>query len=172
MFDFEGHPLDSLNVWKYVKTGASAVAVSYSLDNGTTWAGCDAIKDVSHDVEIIFDKGTVLQNNHLKDTIFDGVAVKMQNGSLIMKEGAVIRDNTVSAASGSSGVGGRGGAVHLDESASFTMEGGEIYGNYASFGGGIYNEANMSVSGAPKIYNASDIMGAGVGQGATEPKRK
>lgn len=31
MFDFEGHPLDSLNVWKYVKTGAVATINKQNL---------------------------------------------------------------------------------------------------------------------------------------------
>lgn len=119
----------------------------------------------NNNAKVILDNGAILQNNHLKESGYNGAAVMMESGSLTMKAGSVIRNNT---AIGTSGNLGGGGSVHVDKGASFTMEGGEIYGNYASLSGGaIVNEGSFTLTGCVIHSNVSGNNGGALGAKGT-----
>lgn len=84
---------------------------------------------------LILESGAVLQNNVLTADGFSG-AVEVGNGgegTLIMRDGAKICNNAA--------VSGAGVDIRAD--GIFRMEGGEIYGNYASkYGGALWTAAD------------------------------
>lgn len=158
-----------------------------TIDGGAVWDNAENVKARTNsgfsaggnawliyctnnaDAEVILDNGAILQNNHLNNSSFNGAAVMMESGSLTMKAGAVIRNNTAIGTSGN--YGGGSGAVHVGSGASFTMEGGEIYGNYASLSGGaIVNQGSFTLAGGVIHSNVSGNNGGAIsaqGQGTT-----
>lgn len=75
----------------------------------------------NHHGELILEAGTILQNNHL-DGLSDGAGVVVAElSTLIMKDGAEIRNNTAY----------KNAAVVASNGSNFQMESGSIHGNYA-----------------------------------------
>lgn len=119
---------------------------------------------------LTLDSGTVLRNNHLNGKV-NGAAVWLEGGTMIMKDGAKIINNT---ATGTNGYGGAGGAVQIDGGAAFYMEGGEISGNYASTAAGaVYVESDgvfAMTGGAIRENAAGNNSGAVGGQAGYQVK--
>lgn len=100
---------------------------------------------------LILERGAVLQNNVLTADGFSG-AVEVGNGSegtLIMRDGAKICNNAA--------VSGAGVDIRAD--GIFRMEGGEIYGNYASkYGGAVWTAAGCLLCPAVRYVIMSQEM--------------
>ena len=104
--------------------------------------------------------GTVNGSLTLENIILDGNnkaggIVVNAGGFLTMQDGAVIQNC-------STGYGSNGGGVY--NYGTFTMEGGEISGNTAGFGGGVYNDTNstFNMSGGEISGNTANYDGGGV----------
>lgn len=111
---------------------------------------------------VTLDDGAILQNNALNKSRYNGAAVMIEEGALIMNSGAVIRNN--SAVGTTDDWGGGGAAVGINNPAcAFTMNGGEIYGNYASVAGGaVCNFGTFTFNGGKIYKNASGNHGGAV----------
>ena len=154
-----------------------------TIDGGAVWDNAGNVKERQNsgfssggngwliyccdsDAKVILDNGAILQNNHLNESGYNGAAVMLESGSLTMKAGSVIRNNT--AIGTSENFGGGGGAVHVDKGASFTMEGGEVYGNYASLtGGALVNQGSFTLTGGVIHSNVSGNNGGALGAKGT-----
>lgn len=113
--------------------------------------------------------GSVCINNGSKGTIQDcniygnqstgnGAGICLSNGSykkgasLEIKNGAGIHGNTSS---------GYGGGVYCADSVKGSISGGSVYNNTASYGAGIYHEAEFLMSGGTVRNNQSANSGGG-----------
>lgn len=98
--------------------------------------------------------GAKIEKNNQENT--NGGGVVMSGGVFIMKEGSSITNNTIVKDEGSGynyiSRTGRGGAVHLG-GGTFTMEGGEIYENTASYTGGLYITGGDFIMKGGRIYS-------------------
>ncbi len=151
--------------------GSVLTLTNITIDGGAVWSGNDPATRsnsglsftatahffaVDENATLVLDTGTVLQNNDLGDSFYGGAVAVGANsgGKLVMKPGAVIRNNT----------GSLGGGVYVGTNAVFEMEGGTISGNYAVQGGGgvivmdgVFTMKNGEISG-----NAAGNNGGGV----------
>jgi len=78
------------------------------------------------------------------------------SGTFTMNDG-VIRNNSTG------GTKPFGGGVHVELDASFTMSGGEIYGNSATYGGGVDVDGSFTMTGGKIRDNTAGYAGGGVG---------
>lgn len=102
---------------------------------------------------LILEDGAVLQNNNLGNTSYGAAVYLESGGTLIMKPGSTICKNAAQV----------GGAVCIDKDASFALEGGKLYGNYAYSGGGaVFTEGDFTMSGGEIYQNASGNNGGAV----------
>ncbi|MDR1325589.1 MAG: InlB B-repeat-containing protein [Treponema sp.] len=76
-------------------------------------------------------------------------------GKLEMNDGAKISGNN-------NGGGGNGGGVVVNSGGTFTMSGGEISGNTASWGGGVYVSGTFTMTGGVVSGNRASKQGGGV----------
>lgn len=151
--------------------GSVLTLTNITIDGGAVWSGNDPATRsnsglsftttahffaVDENATLVLDTGTVLQNNDLGDSFYGGAVAVGANsgGKLVMKPGAVIRNNT----------GSLGGGVYVGTNGVFEMEGGTISGNYAVQGGGgvivmdgVFTMKNGEISG-----NAAGNNGGGV----------
>ena len=81
MFDFEGHPLDSLNVWKYVKTGAIAPkqVVSITAEDITVELGEEIIPPSSVTVKYNYGDDETVSTGITWDT--EAITAAKENGA-------------------------------------------------------------------------------------------
>jgi len=132
-----------------------------TLDGGAVWSSDDPVTrtnsgiscsgnahliNVTDNGELILDSGTVLKNSHLNGERAYGAAVSVGStgtGTLVMKDGSQITDNTVYC-----------GAVYVWDNGAFNMEGGIISGNYGAnnggavcMGGGSFTMSGGSITG-------------------------
>lgn len=151
--------------------GSVLTLTNITVDGGAVWNGNDpatrsnsgiSLSGTAHlfavdgNATLVLDSGTVLQNNDLGNT-YQGGAVGVgttSGGKLVMKPGAIIRNNT----------GSVGGGVYVGGNGVFVMEGGTMSGNYAVTGGGAvyvgdgaFTMKNGEISG-----NAAGNNGGGV----------
>ncbi|WP_418748204.1 hypothetical protein [Frisingicoccus sp.] len=115
-------------------------------NSGLSFSGNDHLFTVYDGGTLILESGTVLQNNDLIGTNKYGGAISVASsgaGTLIMNDGAVIKDNTVYT-----------GAVYVWPEGAFIMNGGTISGNYGMnnggavcMGGGTFNMKGGMISG-------------------------
>ncbi|MCM1101732.1 MAG: hypothetical protein NC079_06890 [Clostridium sp.] len=147
--------------------GSSAILKDITVDGGAVWDGDDPASRtntgivcrgngwlfmVDRDASLTLESGTVLQNNAL-GTGWYGAGVAVLEGTLVMKEGAVVRDNTAQT----------GGGICVQADGIFEMEGGEISGNYATnSGGGVFVQGNFTMSGGSIAGNQAVVGGGGV----------
>ena len=183
LIDGQGHTIKRGTKTGYLfgnnKQAGTLIFRNVTIDGGAVWDNAGNVENRQNsgfsaggdawliycaenaDAAVILDNGAILQNNHLNNSVFNGAAVMMKSGSLTMKAGAVIRYNTAIGTSGN--YGGGSGAVHVDKGASFTMEGGEIYGNYASLSGGaIVNQGSFTLKGGVIRGNVSGNNGGAI----------
>lgn len=150
-----------------------------TIDGGAVWDNADNVQGrrnsgfsgggsqnmiyiCNEDASVTLDEGAILQNNSLDQSKFNGAAVMIEDGTFIMNDGAVIRNN--SAVGTTEEWGGGGAAVGVNYSGcTFIMNGGEIYGNYASrAGGAVCNFGTFNFNGGKIYKNASGNHGGAV----------
>lgn len=152
---FENITIDGGAVWNNAEDVKGRQNSGYS-SSGTT----NLIYIDNDNASVTLGAGAILQNNSLVQSSYNGAAVLINDGKLIMNGGSAIRNNC---AAGTGGYGGGGGAVGINSGGTFTMNGGEIYGNYASVTGGAVINSGTFQFNSGKIYkNASDNNGGGV----------
>lgn len=171
--DGKGHTIkrgSGLNTGLFSASEAGSVVTfrNITIDGGANWQGENpatrtnsgislgqdaSLVYVSGGATVVLDSGAVLQNNDVSGS--DEGAAVMDGGSngagtLVMNSGAEIKNNCAK----------NGTAVYIyNENSVFQMNGGEIYGNYASSDGGVvYNKGTFEMKGG-KIR---DNMGGGV----------
>lgn len=146
--------------------GSTVILKDITIDGGAVWSGEVPELRVNSGKEqegngqlisvhsggtLILESGAVLQNNVLTADGFSG-AVEVGNGSegtLIMRDGAKICNNAA--------VSGAGVDIRAD--GIFRMEGGEIYGNYASkYGGALWTAADCLLCPAVRYVIMSQEM--------------
>ena len=113
-------------------------------------------------VTLILDNGITLLG---RDKNNAALIVIDNGGILTMKTGAIVMGNT-----NSDGGSSRGGGIFLKGGSTFTMDGGEIYGNNHSFGGGLYVDPSgtFTMTGGEISGNtATNGDGGGVYLGGT-----
>lgn len=127
-------------------------------NSGITLTGTYYLFSVDSNSTLILENGAILQNSALGSTdICCGAAVAISDnqtgGTLIMKSGAEIRNNAAYL----------GGAVFVGENGIFQLEGGKIYGNYASnSGGGVTVNGTFLMTGGELSENYAAAGGGGV----------
>ena len=126
------------------------------INSGITISGNGHLIAIDGNAKVTLESGTVLQNSALDGASAVGAAVTVgesnTNGcTLIIKSGVQIKDNYVKGASNN--VGGSGAAVYVREKGQLIMEGGNIYNNYASVGGGAITNRGNCVMSEGRIYN-------------------
>lgn len=161
-----------------VRYGCDVTFKNITIDGGAVWSSADPETRINSGVSVeytnshliyvdggatlTFESGTILQNCDLGNSMY-GAAVcvgysDIGAGKLVMKEGSVIRNNRAQS----------GGAVFVDDygdKAVFEMQGGEIYGNYATSGGGaifVNSGTEFNMTGGKIYNNASGNNGGGV----------
>jgi len=178
-------------------TGDCAILAPISVaGNLTLTSGDSGVRTLTRAVSgnfITVDSGATLT---LADIIIDGGLVGSYSaggggslvfvrtgGSLIMSDGAVLRNNAALAGGGGGGVfvdnggiftmsGGvisgsqanTGGGVVVGNGSVFTMSGGEISGNISAIGGGVFmrHGAEFNLSGGMIHGNTANDLGGGV----------
>lgn len=168
-----GHTIFHQNVPQVFQVSGKVVLTlkDITIDGGAVWSGenpgnrintgisrgpSDNLLVLYEGATVILDQGVILQNNDLASSSAYGAAVFIDQGTLIMREGSAIRNN-------SAGLSGAG--VYVYGGSTFQMEGGEISGNYAGdnsggvcIAGGTFEMSGGSISG-----NAiAGIWGGGV----------
>lgn len=110
---------------------------------------------------VTLEDKAVLQNNDFSGSQFNGAAVNLGNGgTLTMKNGAAIQNNT---AVGDGTYGGGGGAIFINSGAVFEMQGGTVSGNYAAMtGGAINNRGTFRMTGGTISGNEAAQGGGGI----------
>jgi len=98
---------------------------------------------------VYLNSGTVLENNHTADS---GGAVYNTGGTVFVRDGAVIRNNTADI---------EGGGI-LSKFAAYVSAGARITGNTAMDGGGIANGGYLSISGGSVDSNHAASWGGGI----------
>lgn len=122
-------------------------------NSGITLGSDASLIYVSGGAKVVLESGTILQNNDASGSD-EGAAVKDGGpngaGTLVMNSGAEIKNNSAKT----------GTAVYIyNDKSVFEMNGGEIYGNYASSKNGVvYNKGDFEMNGG-KIH---DNAGGGV----------
>lgn len=118
---------------------------------------------VGPDAEVTLASGSVIANGYLA---YSGGNVFVDGGSLVMENGAVIRDAYVA-----NNTDCYGGGVWVANGGSFEMNGGSIIGNtvhttqgYGSYGGGVAVDADstFAMRGGSIEDNSVDTAGGGV----------
>jgi len=136
---------------------ANGVAISYNDVSTTPSSGPDgSLFTINSGATLILDKGITLKgvNNNSHSV------VKVEGGTLIMKECSEISGNTINA----SGTSINGGGVIVNEG-TFIMEGGVINGNTANNGGGVYVGGNFTMKGGVISGNSANHSQIAVGGG-------
>ncbi|MFI3165364.1 MAG: hypothetical protein R3Y45_03700 [Bacillota bacterium] len=112
--------------------------------------------------------GGVFVSNNSTFTLYGGTisqnkagwgAGVMNFGTFTMKNGYIINNTAERDTSANPSY---GGGVHNEYTGTFTMTGGEISGNSATYGGGLYNENTFEMSGGKIDSNTATANGAGV----------
>ena len=150
---FKNITLDGVAVWNDPADAAGRT------NSGVSVSGNGYLIQISSGSSVVLEEGAVLQNNHLKNSEFNGAAVSLTGtgSNLTMKSGSVIRNNAAEG-TGSRGVGA--GTV-------FNMEGGTISGNYASVqGGAVKAEGTFRMTGGEISGNAAGNNSGAVGNAA------
>lgn len=104
--------------------------------------------------DVTLERGAWVGNCKIKSTGYtSGGGVVLESGTLTMKDGSVISNNTVRY-SGSTGSQNTNGGGLYCKAGVFRMEGGEIHHNSAVLGGGMYvKDADVFIYGNSNIYN-------------------
>ncbi len=154
-----------------ISCGATVTLKNITLDGGAVWEGDDPAARTNSGLTLggnchllvvdgggtlILDSGAVLQNSHLSQKGMYGAAISVaatETGTLIMRDGAEIKDNTVYC-----------GAVYIWGGGIFTMEGGKIDGNYGTNNGGAVcmGGGTFTMSGGEITGNKALAGGGGV----------
>lgn len=119
-------------------------------NSGISLSGNKHLMYVGGGAELVLESGVVLQNNDIVN--YDGAAIVVGYsdgaGTLTIKEGVEIRNNSAR----------QGGAIWVYNSGSVVnMEGGKIFGNHATSGGGaVYNMGTFYMKGGEISGNAAD----------------
>lgn len=152
-----------LGIWKYTRSSTWAVNGKDGYQQGST-SGV-TLKNNNANAG-----GAICLNNSSKGVVQDcsiygnsstgnGAGICLSNGSykkgasLEIKGGAGIRDNTSK---------GYGGGLYCADSVKGSISGGSVYSNTASYGAGIYHEAEFLISGGAIKTNHSDNSGGGI----------
>lgn len=167
--DGKGHTIKrgtGLSTGLFSASAAGSVVTfrNITIDGGAVWQGENiatrtnsgisleqnaSLIYVSGGATVVLDSGTVLQNNDVKESD-EGAAVMIGgasgDGTLVMNSKAEIKNNSAK----------NGTAVYIySANSAFQMNGGEIYGNYASSEGGvIYNKGSFEMKGGKIRDNA------------------
>ncbi len=141
-----------------IREGASLTLKNITLDADEK--NKSSLIEIESGGTFIMLEGTKIKGNRYNDGSGGGVYVD-GGGNFIMK-GGIITENHVPNLSGQTRV-GVGGGVYVRgtmEIGTFTMEGGEITGNIASGGGGVYlNGGNFIMKGG-RIYDNTTPTGS------------
>ncbi len=157
-------------------SGSQLTLKNVTIDGGAVWddpsnmaerqntgfqaSGTANLFYIDSGASVILEEGAILQNNHLSGSTQNGAAVEIVDGTLTMKSGSVIRNNT---ATGNGTYGGGGGAIHVNAGSAFIMEGGEISGNYASVNGGaVTSRGTLEIRGGKLTQNSAASGGGAV----------
>lgn len=152
-----------LGIWKYTRSSTWAVNGKDGYQQGST-SGI-TLKNNNANAG-----GAICLNNSSKGVVQDcsiygnsstgnGAGICLSNGSykkgasLEIKGSAGIRDNTSK---------GYGGGLYCADSVKGSISGGSVYNNTASYGAGIYHEAEFLISGGAIKTNHSDNSGGGI----------
>jgi tetratricopeptide (TPR) repeat protein len=108
-------------------------------------------KDFYQPGSLILDGG-LIENN--KTTNLSGAGVYV-GGTFTMKRGSIRNNQVIGKEYG-------GGGIFVDEGATLTISGGDISGNTAYYGGGIFSEGSVTMTGGV-ISGNSGTGGGGVG---------
>ncbi|HAC31175.1 MAG TPA: hypothetical protein DCF70_00925 [Treponema sp.] len=131
----------------YIATSAPVIIKNIEITGADEAGMGGGICMATHLVNVTLEAGTWITGNSA--SMYGGGV--MINGSLTMKEGAVISDNRCE---------NEGGGVFIGSpSAKLYMEGGEIRGNSAFAGSGVYvsNTASLTMSGTAYIASDNDV---------------
>ena len=95
---------------------------------------------------VTLGRGAVLTRN---TAVFGAGAAVEPGAGLVMEDGALIVDNTAPAFKyNGASVNSRGGGIFIEDGAAFTFNGGEIRGNSAALGGGVFiHKTPVSMAG-------------------------
>ncbi len=173
----EGHTIKRGNstirkIGTVSEDGSVLTLTNITIDGGAVWSGDNPaartnsgisfsngnahLFAVDDNATLILDSGCVLQNNDLGNGFYGGAVALGANegGKLVMKPGAVIRNNTANV----------GGGVCIFNNGVFEMEGGTILGNYAVQGGGgvIVMDGVFTMNSGEISGNAAGNNGGGV----------
>ncbi|WP_186775145.1 beta strand repeat-containing protein [Allorhodopirellula solitaria] len=142
--------------------------ISENAATGTSGSGGGVLNDGGR---LTVENGTVISDNRANragggiETV--GVLGTALRGDVIL-DGVTLQDNTVNT-EGATGNPGNGGGLHITGSGVVTISGGEVTGNSAVEGGGLWNSGvgTLSVTGATISGNtasgdAADNGGGGV----------
>ena len=131
----------------YIATSAPVIIKNIEITGADEAGMGGGICMATHLVNVTLEAGTWITGNSA--SMYGGGV--MINGTLTMKEGAVISDNRCEV---------EGGGVYIGSpSAKLYMEGGEISGNFAPAGSGVYvsNTASLTMSGTAYIASDNDV---------------
>lgn len=152
----------------------------YSIDAGRSSSSTGRVLYVDADAKVTLEKVS-LKGGYISEGAGAYVAA---NGTLTLKNGATISDNTASDSgggvyslgmvilsgatiSGNKATSGDGGGVYVASGATFTATSGTIGGSgsantASSNGGGIYSAGTVTIGGATVSYNSATNSGGGI----------
>jgi hypothetical protein len=153
---------------------SSEVRFSENASKTVTITGGSQMRTINNgNIRVMKGINLVLGNNLTLDGNGKGTVVSVSSGSLILQEGAILRNGgqgvhvyegrfTMNGGTISGNTGG--GGVEVTNSTTFTMNGGTISGNIAQRGGGVHISVycTFTMNGGTISGNTAQINGGGV----------
>ena len=140
----ENDPLNVLSVMTKVPVRIKGIKITKNSSLAAdVWSRGILVK--ASDASVTLLGGTEVSGNTSGDGHAGG-GVRVQQGSLVIN-GATITGNDSQTS---------GGGVYVENGAKATMTSGEISGNTAPFGGAVYNEGTLEISGSASIPYGAD----------------
>ncbi len=123
-------------------------------NSGLVFNGNAHLATVLQGATLTLEAGTILQNSDLNTTSYGGALDVDEGGTLIVKNGAQIKNCRAES----------GGGVRVAPTGEMQLQGGTLSGNTASTGGGgaIFSEGTLAISGGVIENNYAGNNGGGV----------